>query len=82
MGVDLVTVVLRRREQEHEEAMARMEAKDLQPAGRLSNSQRMLLLTRVRVYGWPVVKAAASVGVSKQAAYYLLAKSRTVPAAR
>ncbi len=71
---NLVEVVERRRLAEHERYILETPAKEFGAAGRLTPKARAMLLTRVKVYGWPVRRAAAAAGICVQSAYKLLAR--------
>ncbi len=71
---NLLDRVEQQRLAEHERYILETPAKELGAAGRLTPKARALLLTRVRVHGWPVRRAAAAAGICVQSAYKLLAR--------
>lgn len=73
LRINLVAQAERRRLIEHEERICSASGSEVLLSdsrnGKTARRARMVLITRVRSYGWTVAKAAASAGVSRQTAH-------------
>lgn len=73
--INLVALAERRRLLEHEHVMSSIAGVDALTYGsKTARRVRLLLVTRVRSFGWTVARAAAAAGVTERSAFRWLSE--------